>query len=172
MRCSPLALRATASLAFAASPLASAHVTLFEATLTGDQATPPSITAATGTAEMHYDDETNMIEQLHIFTEGIVLENLVQADIRIGAPGVAGPVAFTIQNIWWGPGATGILLIVHVVGPISELDEAAMMAGNAYINIATTSRPEGEIRGQLIPAPGVAGALGLGAAAFGLRRRR
>lgn len=172
MRRSPVALRALASLAFAASPLAVAHVEFFDATLTGAQATPPSITAATGTAEMHYDTETNMIEELHIFTDGILLENLVQADIRVGAPGFAGPVAFAIQNIWWGPGATGILLIVHFVGPLSELDEEAMMGGNAYINIATTSHPEGEIRGQLIPAPGVAGALGLGAAAFGVRRRR
>lgn len=161
-----------AFVALAAAP-APGHEEGFVATLDGSQVAPPSITAATGTAEMHYDVDTNTIEELHIFTDGILLENLVQAEIRIGSPGSSGPVAFTIQNSWWGPGATGILLDVHAVGPISELDEAAMLAGNAYITIATTSHPEGEIRGQLllVPAPGALAVAGAGAL-VSLRRRR
>ncbi len=164
-----------ASLALAAlfGAPALGHEEEFVATLDGSQVAPPSITAATGTAAMHYDVDTNTIEELHIFTDGILLENLVQAEIRIGGPGVSGPVAFTIQNSWWGPGATGILLDVHAVGPISELDEAAMLAGDAYITIATTSHPGGEIRGQLllVPTPGALGVFGASAFA-GLRRRR
>lgn len=167
MRC----YAALAAAALSLAPASFANLDEFVATLDGAQAVPAVVTGATGDAEMHYDAATNMIDQLHVFVEGIFVADLLGAHIGVGAPGVSGPVAFVLQNSWWGDTVSGMQLIVHLVGPLAEADEAQLFAGNGYIAIATDAHPGGEIRGQLtfVPAPG---SLALGAIGAGLLARR
>jgi hypothetical protein len=54
---------------------------------------------------------------------------------------------------------------------ISDAFEAELLAGLWYINIHSTFRPGGEIRGQVIPEPGTLALAAFGLAALALRRR-
>jgi hypothetical protein len=63
--------------------------------------------------------------------------------IHRGAPGANGPIAFDlgdpaspVQAVWTG---------------MTPADIADLLAGNLYVNIHTGGRPEGEIRGQILP---------------------
>ena len=53
---------------------------------------------------------------------------------------------------------------------ITDLQAAEILAGLWYVNIHTTMFPGGEIRGQVVPAPGALALLGL--AGLAVRRRR
>ncbi|HLB14863.1 MAG TPA: CHRD domain-containing protein [Burkholderiales bacterium] len=62
-------------------------------------------------------------------------------------------------------------------GTVAGAEDAfidGLLAGQAYFNIHTTFRAGGEIRGFLVPEPGIIGllGLGLGAAFMATRRRR
>lgn len=56
-------------------------------------------------------------------------------------------------------------------GTLSAALVNAAIAGNLYVNIHTTARGAGEIRGQVVPTPGALALVGLAGLA-GLRRRR
>lgn len=57
------------------------------------------------------------------------------------------------------------------VGPLSPQQQSDLLAGLWYVNIHSTMFPGGEIRGQVVPAPGALALLGLAGLA-NLRRRR
>ena len=58
------------------------------------------------------------------------------------------------------------------VGPLSAAQQADLLAGLWYVNIHSSQFPGGEIRGQVVPAPGAVGLLaGFGLLAMGRRRR-
>jgi hypothetical protein len=66
---------------------------------------------------------------------------------------------------------------VTAQGGLAQAEAALIQGlseGKAYFNIHTTFRPGGEIRGFLVPEPGIMGLLGLalGAAFVATRRRR
>jgi len=94
------------------------------------------------------------------------IENVTQAHIHCGAPGVAGPiVAFLFGFVAEGVSANGILAEATVTaadviprpdsqacpGGVADLAEliAHARAGNAYVNVHTIQNPAGEIRGQI-----------------------
>ena len=85
---------------------------------------------------------------------------VVGGHIHVGAAGVAGPVIFNLAPT---AGTTGDFsintrlssanLIPRAEQGILTIDDAiqALMSGNTYVNIHTSTNPAGEIRGQLRP---------------------
>ena len=70
--------------------------------------------------------------------------SVTAAHIHLAAPGVNGPVIIPLTVV----GST----INVTTPPLSATNEAALFAGNLYVNVHTATYPGGEIRGQLIPA--------------------
>ena len=60
----------------------------------------------------------------------------------MGAPGVDGPIQFILPI---GNTKSGTL------GPLSQQQEISLLQGNMYVNIHSTTHPDGEIRGQIVP---------------------
>ena len=58
------------------------------------------------------------------------------------------------------------------VGPLNAQQQSDLLAGLWYVNIHSNMFPGGEIRGQVIPAPGALALLGLGGLLARRRRRR
>ncbi len=137
-----IALPATA----AAAP---ARTNLFIAHLVGDQETPPNNSLAQGEAIMHLNAGGTVSYKLIVAN----ITNVTQAHIHQAPRGVAGgikqwlyPVSgMTIQLL---PGRTDGILAEGTFTPTPEL-LAAIMSGNAYVNVHTLQHPPGEIRGQL-----------------------
>jgi hypothetical protein len=114
----------------------------FTATLTGGEEVPPVETAATGTADVTYNTETMEVTWTAEFS------------------GLSGPA--TAAHIH-GPAPMGenagpIVPIEDLESPsegtatLTEEQAADLQAGNYYLNIHTEANPDGEIRGQLMPA--------------------
>jgi hypothetical protein len=109
-------------------------------TLAGDQVVPPVATPASGTGYFAIDTAANAA-LYKIDVSGFGSAETV-AEIRGFAP----------------PGSNGALLATlplgsHKVGTwsYSPADEAALLAGQAYVLIKTSGQPGGEIRGQIAP---------------------
>lgn len=114
------------------------------ATLTGSQEVPPVTTDATGRATFSYNAATN---KLSYSVDVSNIENIVAAHIHRAPVGVNGPVvyplAFTAGE--FGPGQP-----ISGEVTITESDEALLFGGGLYVNVHTTARPGGEIRGQIL----------------------
>lgn len=127
----------------------------YEATLTGSAEVPPVSTNATGSAFFTVDGD-----QLEYNLGAQNITGAIAAHIHRGAPGEVGPpVVFLFQA--QPPGAS------IVAGSLSSgsIDQTDMIAGtgvsydslislirngNAYVNVHTVARPQGEIRGQIV----------------------
>ena len=114
--------------------------------MTGAQETPPVTTNANGSIDADYNRLTK------ILTYRLVFYNLtrIATMAHIHGPGEAGIAAPIVQNFNNFPGGTtgsysGTLLIDGI-----KLLESELLAGRYYINIHTSTNPNGEIRGQLI----------------------
>ena len=122
----------------------------FNATLKGASEVPPTTSAGTGAATVTYDASTKMVTWKGTFS------------------GLSGPA--TAAHIH-GPGEVG--KNAGVIVPFSQKDvpftspfqgsatlpddkaaalSAALMAGQAYVNVHTAANPGGELRGQLAKA--------------------
>lgn len=130
---------------------------------------PNGVSNANGTANMWFNSDSNTFD-LDLSVFGITLSNFTGAHIHLAASGANGPI---IVNL----GAPNIIDDPNVVGdpdlrwqlfsmPFPVANEAALLAGNTYINVHSTQYPAGETRGQLIvtavPEPKTLLLLGLG----------
>lgn len=150
-----IALLATAGVAAAQSDQRN-----FRAHLTGDEEVPPVETLAQGQAIFKLSEDGT---ELHYKLIVANIDNILQAHIHLGQPGVIGPVvaflypsappAVLIPGRFDGVLATGTITADDLRGPLAgaSLDAliAEMRAGNTYANVHTTANPVGEVRGQI-----------------------
>jgi hypothetical protein len=135
----------------------------FTVFLDGSQEAPPNASPATGSGALTLDTVTNNVH-FDISFSGLLAPQTA-AHLHQAAFGVSGPVVVPLPM--------GSPIVFDSV--VSDSVEAAMLAGNTYVNVHSTVFPGGEIRGQveLVPEPATIGLLGSAALVLvGLRRRR
>ncbi|HEX6199928.1 MAG TPA: CHRD domain-containing protein, partial [Thermoanaerobaculia bacterium] len=106
--------------------------------LSGDQEAPPVPSPSSGGCMGLFD--AGAAEFTLVCTHDVVGATLMH--IHRGAPGVNGPVVFDL-------GEPSSPVIATWTG-MSPGDVADLLAGNLYVNIHTSGRPGGEIRGQIV----------------------
>lgn len=150
-----------AGLVLALGVQARADIFNYTVTMDGAQETPPVVTAATGSGTAVIDTTANTLTLSYSFS-GLVG---TQTDAHIhgfGGVGV-GPLGVVHPLPLGSP-------IVNDVWNFAEGQESSILAGLTYVNIHSSVATGGEIRGQIVPEPGVMTLTLLGAAAL-LRRR-
>ena len=160
----------------------------FNFTLDGSQEVPPVVENSAGAAQLLYDTDTQMFD-LDLMVFGIALAdlfdvgpNLTPVHIHMAPPGANGPVVVDLGYLGsFVDDALGIRLqlqdelfggIQGVLETNPDDNEAALFAGDLYINVHTVSYPAGEVRGQIVPEPAGLGLLAAGGVFATLRRRR
>lgn len=137
----------------------------FVAPLEGGQEVPPVDTTAAGAAVFRLnEDETELSFKLIVSN----IEDVTQAHIHCGAPGVNGPVVVFLYG--FGPVVSPDGLLAQGTRTATDLiprpDSAAcpggvanfaqlvekLRTGGAYANVHTVVNPGGEIRGQIMEA--------------------
>lgn len=132
----------------------SAFVYLFDFPIDGLQEVPPVATPGFGNGVVTYDDFTNSLSWTITYS-GLIGVPTVSHFHGSAPVGVNAGVQVDIAAL-----SGGIASPMIGMTTISEAQEAALLAGLWYVNVHSDFRPGGEIRGQVVPAPG---ALALGA---------
>ena len=107
--------------------------------LSGDQEAPPLPNLATGGCMATFD--ALAAELTLVCTHDVVGATIMH--IHRGAPGVNGPVAFDLGD--------PLSPVFATWSGMTPADVADLFAGNLYVNIHSGGRPEGAIRGQIVP---------------------
>lgn len=147
-----------------------AGISLFEATINGDQEVPSTPSPATGWMLGEYDSVANTFSFEWAITDELIGDPASPGSHIHRAPaGSNGGVVFGFNN----PDGTWPLAGSAVWSDLSVENVDDLFAGNLYINFHTTEYPGGEVRGQitLVPAPAAAGLLGLCGLVAARRRR-
>jgi hypothetical protein len=159
---------ATAALVLAAT--ASADLIPFNFVVQPQQEVPPNNTNAAGSAQLLYDTVAHTFDfDAQVF--GIALGDVTGFHIHNAPPGVSGPIVINLQNLGgiFVPSGQGIRLTMNDVS-IGNFEQA-LFAGNLYFNVHSAAFPNGQIRGQIVPAPAGLALLGLGGLVAARRRR-
>ncbi|MBI2873013.1 MAG: CHRD domain-containing protein [Chloroflexi bacterium] len=134
----------------------------FQATLSGANEVPPVMTAGMGMATVSFDVPMG-VATYRLEVRGV--EGITQAHIHCAPSGANGPVAVFLAGGIAGPGVivdgvwtkegtfTAANLLATACGTIFEAFITSVAAGNTYVNVHTSARPAGEVRGQLVPGP-------------------
>ena len=112
---------------------------LFVFHLSGDQETPPVATPRRGGCMGRFDSGAS--ELTLVCVHDVVDATMIH--VHRGAPGVNGDVLFDL-----GEPTSPVLATWSGMTPAEVAD---LFAGNLYVNIHTSGRPNGEIRGQILP---------------------
>ncbi len=162
-----LSSAALAAVAVAATS-ASADSFVFWANLSGLNEVPSNTSPALGFATGTYDSIANTFSFSWLISDNLVgFPASPGAHIHRAPAGQNGPVVFGFAN----PDGTWALSGSATWSNLSQANIDALFAGDLYFNFHTTAFPGGEIRGQILPTPGVLAMAGAGLA-FAARRRR
>ena len=110
----------------------------FKATLSGASETPPNASTATGDATLTFNKDTKIFT-IVVNYSGMTASN---GHIHNGAAGAPGGVVFGFANPLSSP-------INYTSPKLTSEQEADLNAGLYYVNIHSSTFPDGEIRGQL-----------------------
>ena len=129
--------------------------TTYTATLSGGQEVPPVVTAATGTATVVLNaaqTEISITCSFQNLTQPYTLSHIhgpaapgVNAGVRFG---FVGPPSGTAPWVFSNGNLDGTITNFVVTG-VNATDVANLNNGLMYVNIHSTFRPGGELRGQL-----------------------
>lgn len=147
---------ATTAAVLLTAAAASAQQVRMTATLSPGEETPALLSGAVGSAEVGVDVTAR---ELSVTVRVFNLPTASTAGhIHVGPRGVAGPVVLDFPNV---AGRTGDFVLTFRLSQtalrpnaalgINTMDDIiqAIVGGNAYVNIHSTTNPGGEIRGQL-----------------------
>jgi len=169
-------LKAFAAPLFLAFQLATAHATIYMyyAPLSGPGESPPNASPATGMADVNYDDvaHTLYVDVIWSGLTGTTTASHIHAATTTPFTGTAGVATTTPYFAGFPIGVTSGSYIntldltlassynpsyVTAHGGTTAGAEAALIAainaGEAYLNIHSSTFPGGEIRGFLVPVP-------------------
>lgn len=114
------------------------------ASLSGAQEVPlAATTAASGTGVLALDPATNQISGF-VRTSGVTG---TLAHIHEGAAGISGAAIISLTESSPGSGIWNVPASV-----LTDAQEISFNAGNLYFNVHSVAFPDGEIRGQIVPA--------------------
>ena len=166
-----------------------AEVFEFNFPLVGAQEVPPNDTNAAGVVSLFAYDTATQTFDLDTFIVGIGIADLLGVGpnstpihIHLAPPGSNGTIVVDLglHDSFFedGPGIRLQLddvLLGGVQGGIESdpiENEAALFAGDLYVNVHTNAFPGGQLRGQIVPEPGTLLLLSLGGTMLLRRSRR
>lgn len=157
MRRTTLNVIAALALVLGAGAEARAQTIRLSAVLSGANETPGVLTGAAGSAEVFVNLATRAVNyRVEVFN----MPTLTTAGhFHVGGPGLAGPVVIDLAP----PAVTDDFALSGTVAAsalrpradqgIRTFDDfvQALVGGQIYVNIHSTTNPGGEVRGQLVP---------------------
>lgn len=133
--------------------------------LDGLQEVPPVATPGFGSCDLDFDDVTGDFDLACTFSDLV----LAASNAHIHGPADYGVSAGVLVQLVWTPAISGT---VTGSGTFTPTVLQHVLDHMTYVNVHSSFRPGGEIRGQMVPEPTTAMLLGLGAVTLIARRRR
>jgi len=127
--------------------LASEQTTFLSGKLQGAQEVPPTTSTATGSVYAIIDMNTDSVFLTGSYS-GLTKAS-TDAHVHLADPGSAGDILFPIHHSFESAGA------VHAMTTVTPQNALQIVAGRTYVNIHTSTFPNGEIRAQLLNNTGV-----------------
>lgn len=127
---------------------------ILTATLSGALQVPKNSSLASGSASMAYDLDAEKFTLIATIS-GILPERITKTSLVTGSPTTSGTVIMDLGNAWATSSGKLTLTLGETAFPATH--SAALFDGNVYLNIATTTYPNGEIRGNFLLEAGMGG---------------